>query len=52
MPQQTITEGDTLEAYGLDSPAMTLTATAAAGTQTTFALGNATSRRFRQATIC
>ena len=26
-PQQTITEGDTLEAYGLDQPAATLTAT-------------------------
>jgi type II secretory pathway pseudopilin PulG len=43
MPQQTITQGDTLEAYGLDSPAMTLTATADDGTETTFALGNATS---------
>ncbi len=41
-PQQTITQGDTLDAYGLTTPAATLTATAQDGTQTTFALGNAT----------
>lgn len=41
-PQQTITQGDTLDAYGLTTPAATLTATAKDGTQTTFALGNAT----------
>lgn len=41
-PQQTITQGDTLEAYGLDQPAVTLTATDAAGVQSTFALGNTT----------
>jgi len=39
-PQQTITDGDTLDAYGLDSPAMTLTATQEDGTQTSVALGN------------
>jgi hypothetical protein len=41
-PQQTITDGDTLDAYGLENPAMTLTATADDGTKTTVALGNAT----------
>lgn len=39
-PQQTITDGDTLEAYGLDKPSVTLTATASDGSETTFALGN------------
>ena len=39
-PQQTITGGDTLEAYGLDDPAMTLTATAADDSSLTCALGN------------
>lgn len=38
-PADTITDGDTLEAYGLDSPAMTLSATAADGTALTLALG-------------
>lgn len=41
-PQQTITDGDTLEAYGLSEPAQTLTATAENGQITTLALGNAT----------
>lgn len=41
-PQQTITEGDTLEAYGLDQPFATLTATAQDGSILTLALGNAT----------
>jgi len=40
VPQQTITKGDTLAAYGLDSPSATLTATDSAGTQTVFALGS------------
>lgn len=42
-PDQTITKGDTLEAYGLDEPAITLTATESNGVQVTFALGNAVS---------
>ena len=42
-PQQTITEGDTLDAYGLDEPSQTLTATSDNGQTTTIALGNATS---------
>ena len=42
-PQQTITEGDTLEAYGLDAPVATLTATSDEdGTTLTMALGNTT----------
>jgi type II secretory pathway pseudopilin PulG len=42
-PQQTITDGDTLEAYGLDQPAATLTATVAeTGGTLTIALGNTT----------
>ena len=41
-PQQTITEGDTLEAYGLDQPAATLTATKPDGGTLTIALGNTT----------
>ncbi len=41
-PQQTITEGDTLEAYGLDQPSATLTATAADGETLTLSLGKAT----------
>lgn len=41
-PQQTITEGDTLESYGLDEPSQTLTATAENGMITTIALGNTT----------
>lgn len=41
-PQQTITEGDTLEAYGLDQPFATLTATGGDGTTLTIALGNTT----------
>lgn len=41
-PQQTITEGDTLEAYGLSEPSITLTATANNGQITTIAMGNAT----------
>ena len=41
-PQQTITEGDTLEAYGLDQPFATLTATKPDGGTLTIALGNTT----------
>jgi len=42
-PQQTITDGDTMEAYGLDQPSMTLTATSAEdGGTLTIALGKAT----------
>lgn len=41
-PQQTITEGDTLEAYGLAEPGRTLTAIAGNGMTTTLALGNTT----------
>ena len=41
-PQQTITDGDTLEAYGLDDPFATLTATTPEGGTLTIALGNAT----------
>ena len=41
-PQQTITEGDTLEAYGLDQPFATLTATRPDGGTLTVALGNTT----------
>ncbi|MCI2059088.1 MAG: DUF4340 domain-containing protein [Oscillibacter sp.] len=39
-PQQTITDGDPLEDYGLDAPAITLSAKTAAGDTLTFALGN------------
>ena len=41
-PQQTITDGDTLEAYGLDQPVATLTATKPDGGTLTIALGNTT----------
>lgn len=41
-PQQTITDGDTLDAYGLSEPAQTLTAISDNGQTTTLALGNAT----------
>ncbi|MEA4942489.1 hypothetical protein SDC9_97050 [bioreactor metagenome] len=41
-PQQTITDGDTLDAYGLSTPTQTLTATSDSGQTTTLALGNAT----------
>lgn len=41
-PQQTITDGDTLESYGLDQPSVTLTATAESGAQLTLAFGRAT----------
>lgn len=39
-PVQTIRDGDALSAYGLDKPAVTLTATAQDGTKNTFALGS------------
>lgn len=39
---QTITDGDTLDAYGLSKPAQTLTAISENGQTTSFALGNAT----------
>ncbi|MEA4933914.1 MAG: DUF4340 domain-containing protein [Lawsonibacter sp.] len=42
-PQQTITQGDTLDAYGLTAPAITLTATGTNGSKLTLALGNVTS---------
>ena len=41
-PQQTITDGDTLEAYGLAEPSRTLTAIAGNGMTVTLALGNTT----------
>lgn len=41
-PQQTITDGDTLEAYGLDQPFATLTATSPEGETLTIDLGNTT----------
>lgn len=41
-PQQTITEGDTLEAYGLDTPFATLTATTPEGETLTLDFGNTT----------
>ncbi len=41
-PQQTITDGDTLDAYGLSEPAQTLTAVSDTGQTTTLALGSAT----------
>ena len=41
-PQQTITDGDTLEAYGLDQPFSTLTATSPEGETLTIDLGNTT----------
>lgn len=41
-PQQTITDGDTLESYGLDQPSMTLTATAESGADLTLAFGRTT----------
>ena len=41
-PQQTITEGDTLEAYGLDDPFATLTATTPEGETLTLDFGNTT----------
>lgn len=41
-PQQTITKGDTLDAYGLSTPAVTLTATETDGTALKLALGKAT----------
>lgn len=41
-PQQTITDGDTLEAYGLDNPTATLTASGADGASLTLSLGKTT----------
>lgn len=41
-PQQTITEGDTLEAYGLTEPAATLCLTASNGIKTEFSFGKTT----------
>lgn len=41
-PQQTLTDPEPLESYGLDDPARTLSATAVNGQLTTLALGNAT----------
>lgn len=42
-PQQTITDGDTLEAYGLETPSATLTATdSSTDTVTTLSFGKAT----------
>ena len=41
-PQQTITDGDTLDAYGLDEPTATLTATGADGEVLTLSFGNTT----------
>ena len=38
-PMQTITDGDTLESYGLDAPTGTITATAEDGTETVLLLG-------------
>lgn len=41
-PQQTITDGDTLEAYGLDNPSATLTATGEDGASLSLSLGKTT----------
>lgn len=41
-PQQTITDGDTLDAYGLSDPAQSLTAISSNGQTTTLALGSTT----------
>ena len=41
-PQQTITQGDTLDAYGLTAPAVTLTAAETDGASLKLALGKAT----------
>lgn len=41
-PQQTITDGDTLEAYGLDNPSATLTASGADGVSLSLSLGKTT----------
>lgn len=41
-PQQTITDGDTLEAYGLDDPSATLTATGSDGSTLTLTFGKTT----------
>lgn len=41
-PQQTITDGDTLEAYGLDDPSATLTATGSDGKTLTLSFGKTT----------
>lgn len=41
-PQQTITDGDTLEAYGLDNPTATLTASGEDGASLTLSLGKTT----------
>jgi hypothetical protein len=40
VPQTTITDGDPLDAYGLKSPTVTLTATESDGTKEVIALGN------------
>ena len=42
-PMQTITEGDTLEAYGLEEPAASLKATADGGNETVLLFGKTTS---------
>lgn len=42
-PEQTITQGDTLDAYGLTTPVVTLTATGTDGSKLALALGNVTS---------
>ena len=41
-PQQTITDGDTLEAYGLDNPTATLTASGEDGASLSLSLGKTT----------
>lgn len=41
-PQQTITDGDTLEAYGLDNPSATVTASGADGVSLSLSLGKTT----------
>lgn len=41
-PQQTITDGDTLEAYGLDNPSATLTASGEEGVTLSLSLGKTT----------
>ena len=41
-PQQTITDGDTLEAYGLDNPSATLTASGEDGASLSLTLGKTT----------
>lgn len=42
-PEKTITQGDTMKSYGLDTPAATLTVTNSKGNKTSFQVGDAAS---------